>query len=667
YYEGTYYMYPSNAGDYRDDTGIKVYTSTDLVHWTDRGWALHYTDIGTIHDLNGNEVNYGTSAWNKNYNFWAPGVIEHNGKFYMYYSCMERVCLAVADSPLGPFVQNEETGYGEFIQANEAPPGSNGMNIDAHIFKDDDGQLYYYAVFFTGGNDIWGCKLGDDMKTIDTSSWTKLLHSNQGWDQDMGNINEGPFMVKYDGKYYLTYSGSNFISPKYGIGYAVADSPLGKFAGQGASAENKSFDKYAMNPVMQANELVPGAGHHCVAKSPDGKEYYVVYHRHNGAEDKVDTGGGLQDPRSMCIDEMKFVKNENGETVIEIDGPTVTEQDGPSGAIDADNLIDIYRVVDNKKEALPKEVPAVTVPWGTSVTNTGITSSVAGVTLVTSKEKSKTYEDENYLNKKFDYNASNKNNSIREMDQRHIVQSIDHYWPISESQEKDYQGLSLKINWDFSKVNFKPDKTTTYDIEGTLVLPTVEKAYGQVQNLGNKDLKVTSKITVSGKTHSTVTYNLNGGKNNAKNASTFTGKLTLANPTKAGYIFAGWYKDAAFKTKVTTLSGTADFTVYAKWTKVSVGKPVIKSAKNAKGKKVTVTLKAKVKNVAGYTVNLATDKKFKKDIKKAKIAANKTSVTVKGLKKGKTYFVRVQAYAKDSTGKTINGSFSKVAKVKVTK
>ena len=39
----------------------------------------------------------------------------------------------------------------------------------------------------------------------------------------------------------------------------------------------------------------------------------------------------------------------------------------------------------------------------------------------------------------------------------------------------------------------------------------------------------------------------------------------------------------------------------------------------------------------------------------------------KKLKKGKTYYVRVRAYKKDSTGRKVYGKYSKVMKVKITK
>ena len=43
------------------------------------------------------------------------------------------------------------------------------------------------------------------------------------------------------------------------------------------------------------------------------------------------------------------------------------------------------------------------------------------------------------------------------------------------------------------------------------------------------------------------------------------------------------------------------------------------------------------------------------------------TATFKGLKKGKTYYVKVRGYKKDSTGNKKYGKYSKVKTVKVTK
>lgn len=68
----------------------------------------------------------------------------------------------------------------------------------------------------------------------------------------------------------------------------------------------------------------------------------------------------------------------------------------------------------------------------------------------------------------------------------------------------------------------------------------------------------------------TISYELDGGKNNTKNPAEYTGlteTITLQNPTKPGYVFVGWYADAAFTEKVTTIEqkSNGDLVLYAKW------------------------------------------------------------------------------------------------------
>ena len=93
------------------------------------------------------------------------------------------------------------------------------------------------------------------------------------------------------------------------------------------------------------------------------------------------------------------------------------------------------------------------------------------------------------------------------------------------------------------------------------------------------------------------------------------------------------------------------------------GKPTIKSLKNKKGKKVTVSLKKKVSGATGYQLAYA----VKSSMKGKKIKSFKgTSVTVKGLKKKKTYYFCLRAYTKKN-GKTVYGDWGKKKRIKILK
>ena len=66
-------------------------------------------------------------------------------------------------------------------------------------------------------------------------------------------------------------------------------------------------------------------------------------------------------------------------------------------------------------------------------------------------------------------------------------------------------------------------------------------------------------------------------------------------------------------------------------------------------------------SVSGYEIQLATDKKFKKNKKTVTIKKQKT--TVKKLKAKKKYYVRVRTY-KIVNGKKVYSSWSKIKSVK---
>ena len=81
-------------------------------------------------------------------------------------------------------------------------------------------------------------------------------------------------------------------------------------------------------------------------------------------------------------------------------------------------------------------------------------------------------------------------------------------------------------------------------------------------------------------------------------------------------------------------------------------------------RKALVVYWNKIANVSGYQIQVATDKKFKKNKKTVTVAKqNASKKTVKNLKAKKKYFVRVRAY-KTVNGKKSYGKWSKIKSVK---
>ena len=206
-------------------------------------------------------------------------------------------------------------------------------------------------------------------------------------------------------------------------------------------------------------------------------------------------------------------------------------------------------------------------------------------------------------------------------------------------------------------------KIATVDANGSVTAKAPGRTKITVTSSENSSYQASCTVTVPYK----ITYKLNKGKNNASNPSTYYGKkVTLKNPSRKGYAFAGWYTDAKFKKKITSISSSAksDYILYAKWTKVKVAKASLTSAKNSKSKQILLKYK-KVSGAKGYEISYSTDKKFKKAVTKKNTA--KTSYTISKLKKGKIYYVRIRAYKMDSTGKKVYGKYSSVKKVKISK
>ena len=206
-------------------------------------------------------------------------------------------------------------------------------------------------------------------------------------------------------------------------------------------------------------------------------------------------------------------------------------------------------------------------------------------------------------------------------------------------------------------------KIATVDANGSVTAKAPGRTKITVTSSENSSYQASCTVTVPYK----ITYKLNKGKNNASNPSTYYGKkVTLKNPSRKGYAFAGWYTDAKFKKKITSISSSAksDYILYAKWTKVKVAKASLTSAKNSKSKQILLKYK-KVSGAKGYVISYSTDKKFKKAVTKKNTA--KTSYTISKLKKGKIYYVRIRAYKMDSTGKKVYGKYSSMKKVKVSK
>ena len=100
-------------------------------------------------------------------------------------------------------------------------------------------------------------------------------------------VNEGPFVIKRNGLYYMTYSANSYESPFYGIGCATATDLMG------------TWTKYEENPLLQKPGELVGVGHSATFTDKAGK-LRIVFHAH---KDKSSIH-----PRAMYISDVSFEK-----------------------------------------------------------------------------------------------------------------------------------------------------------------------------------------------------------------------------------------------------------------------------------------------------------------------------------------------------------------------
>ncbi len=240
---------------------------------------------------------------------WAPDAAYVNGKYYLFFPARDkdeifRLGVAVSDSPTGPFKPEENCIEGSY-------------SIDPAVLVDDDGKvIVYYGGLWGGQLEKWQsgkydpdapfspepdpeapalgpmcAVMNDDMKSFATKpQMLRILDENgeplKAKDEDRRYF-EGPWMHKYNGKYYLSYS----TGTTHYIVYATSDSPMGPFTYRGR----------IMEPV------IGWTTHHSIVEY-HGK-WYIFYH-------DCEMSDGINHRRSVKYTELKY--NDDG-TIVTID------------------------------------------------------------------------------------------------------------------------------------------------------------------------------------------------------------------------------------------------------------------------------------------------------------------------------------------------------------
>lgn len=292
--DDTVYLYSTHDEQFLDGKDYRMYdyrlwTSTDLVSWENKGAVLRYSDFEWAR---GDE---------KTGNAYAHHVIhrkDEQGKSkYYFYVTVEggqtggefgfAIAVAVSDSPEGPF--KDPRGMPMILLEETAQYKEHSWrNIDPAVFIDDDGRAYLYW----GNKQLWWVELESDLVHLKGETYT-MDASGKMQNRDVSgikihavetlpNFEEAPHVSKHNGLYYLVYAAGFPES----LAYATSKSATGPWEYQGI----------IMEPLPGTTTIHP-------ALFDFGGHTYLAYH-------SADLPGGGSYRRSVCLDRVYF--NEDG-------------------------------------------------------------------------------------------------------------------------------------------------------------------------------------------------------------------------------------------------------------------------------------------------------------------------------------------------------------------
>ena len=115
------------------------------------------------------------------------------------------------------------------------------------------------------------------------------------------------------------------------------------------------------------------------------------------------------------------------------------------------------------------------------------------------------------------------------------------------------------------------DDTRTITFNNTTAIPYDVAVTNVTSSYTSPNLTITNPLNnVTITRYYRITYNTSGGNNPNPDKILPTGSINLADPTRSGYRFAGWYDNSSYDgTQITTLSNiNDDITIYAKWLQI---------------------------------------------------------------------------------------------------
>lgn len=282
----TYYAYGTSFRSRLAD-GIDCYTSTDLINWRHASLALDSKNAPG--PLGSDSLPTRIAAYSE------PKVYAFNDRYYMYYTADGHTCVATADDPRGPFVQQGEYLTRQLLKKE--------VTYQPAMAVDEDGR--YLLVRRDGsGAGIWSMKLSDDGLSVSRplrkliGAPTEKNGSSDDWELLSGKTLQSPFVVPCADGYVMLYTANDTASALRGIGTASA------------SKISLTWRKNKANPVLLRTIDLAGVGGGSLFTDLEGRTR-MVFH----AWYSVST----HQPRSMYIAEVAF----EGDTLRLTDAPLI--------------------------------------------------------------------------------------------------------------------------------------------------------------------------------------------------------------------------------------------------------------------------------------------------------------------------------------------------------
>lgn len=253
---GWYYAYATQSVVGGRDVNIQAARSRDLATWEYLGEALPQKPewAETTQD------------------FWAPHVVERDGRFTMYYSAApDPVGMTDTDPGLCLAVATAERPEGPFVDVGRSLLCGEGFeNIDPMAFRDPaDGRWLLY----------WGSGFGptrvrelapDGLAFAPGSESAILLYPNCL--DDYSCLVEGAWVTYREPWYYLYYSGDSCCDPvNYAVLVARSEHATGPF---------KTYAETVDEPdsvILAKDDEWLGPGHNSIVSDAAGRDW-IVYH-----------------------------------------------------------------------------------------------------------------------------------------------------------------------------------------------------------------------------------------------------------------------------------------------------------------------------------------------------------------------------------------------------